>query len=76
MIRLTHERKLRGLTQDALGRRSGVHATTISLIESGRYKPGPKQLEKLRRALGIAREDATRLLEPIPVEPLGLRCAA
>jgi transcriptional regulator with XRE-family HTH domain len=72
MIRLTVERKHRGWTQGEVQRRSGVNASTLSLIESGRYRPGPGQLDKLRRAFGVRPEDAERLLEAVPVDPLGV----
>jgi transcriptional regulator with XRE-family HTH domain len=70
MIRLTVERKYKGWTQADLGRRSGVHPNTISLVESGRFKPGAGQLERLGVALGVHPTDANRLLEEIVVEPL------
>ena len=72
MVRLTVERKARGWTQDQLQGRSGVNATSISLAESGRYQLSEAQLLRLARALGIAEPEAPRLLEPLPIQPLGL----
>jgi transcriptional regulator with XRE-family HTH domain len=65
MIRLTAERQRRGWSQSELARRSGVHATSISLIEGRRLVPGPAQLEKLRGALGVRGDAARALLEEI-----------
>jgi transcriptional regulator with XRE-family HTH domain len=76
MLRLTIERKRRNWTQNELARRSGVNATSISLIEGRRFVPGPTQIEKLRVALGVRAADAERLLEEIVVEPLTEGAAA
>jgi transcriptional regulator with XRE-family HTH domain len=70
LIRLAIERKRRGWTQGELARRSGLHSTTISLIEGRRFVPGAAQIEKLRAAFGVRPDDAERLLEQIEVEPL------
>ena len=70
MIRLTIERKRRGWSQMELARRSGVHVTSISLIENRRFVPGVTQIEKIRKALRVRRENAQRLLEVLPEEPL------
>ena len=70
VIRLAVERKRRGWSQSELARRSGVHSTSISLIEGRRFVPGTAQLEKLRVALGVRPQDARRLLEEVEVEPL------
>jgi transcriptional regulator with XRE-family HTH domain len=65
MIRLAIERRRRGWSQSELARRSGVHSTSISLIEGRRFVPGVVQLEKLRVALGVRPSDARRLLEDV-----------
>jgi transcriptional regulator with XRE-family HTH domain len=70
VLRLEIERRRRGWSQTELSRRSGVHSTSISLIESQRFMPGPRQLEKLRVALGVKPSDAGRLLEAVEIEPL------
>lgn len=70
MLRLTIERKRRDWSQSELARQSGVHATSISLIENRRFVPGPAQLSKLQVALGIREQDASRLLEDVPLEVL------
>lgn len=64
MIRLAIERKRRGWSQSELARRSGVHSTSISLIEGRRLVPGAVQLEKLRVAL--AARDGNALLQDVP----------
>jgi transcriptional regulator with XRE-family HTH domain len=66
MIRLRVERKRLGWSQAELARQSGVHSTSISLAEGGRFVPGAIQLEKLRVALGVRPSDAQRLLEDVP----------
>lgn len=70
MLRLTHERKLRGWTQLELAERSGVNPTTVNLVENGRYLPGPQPLAKMARALGLKASAGPRLLEHIDYEPL------
>jgi transcriptional regulator with XRE-family HTH domain len=61
-LQLTAERLRRGWSQAELARRSGMNATTISLIESGRFRPYRAQLVKLARALGLDEESANSLL--------------
>ena len=51
LLRLTVERKDRNHSQSELSRLSGLHPTTISLIESGRFLPSQGQLERLSKAL-------------------------
>ena len=67
MIRLAIERKRRGWSQSELARQSGVHSTSISLIEGKRLVPGTVQLEKIRVALGVRAGDARRLLEDVEI---------
>jgi transcriptional regulator with XRE-family HTH domain len=55
-------RQRRGWSQAELARRSGLHGSTVSLIESGVMRGYPSQLEKLARALGISRGQLDRLL--------------
>ena len=44
-----------------LARRAGLNATTLSLIEPGRFQPYPR-LRKLADALGVSSGEAERLL--------------
>ena len=53
-MQLIRERLAHGWSQAELARRSGMNATTICLIESGRFRPYEAQVEKLARALGCA----------------------
>jgi len=46
-------REAEGWSQSELARRAGLHSTTVSVIESGRWKPGLGQIEKLAAALGV-----------------------
>lgn len=50
---LTSAREQKGWSQAELARRSGLHPSTISLLESGRLVPYPGQLTKLALALGV-----------------------
>jgi transcriptional regulator with XRE-family HTH domain len=65
MLLLARERQRRGWSQSELARQSGVHASSISLIEGRRLVPGPVQLEKLRVALGVRAADAGTLLDEV-----------
>ena len=51
MLKISRMRQERGWSMSRLARESGVHVSTISLIESGRMKPYPGQAEKLANAL-------------------------
>lgn len=53
MIRMTQERRLRGWSQAELSRKTGIHCTTLSLIENKRFTPYKSQLLKLARALDV-----------------------
>jgi len=50
-------REAEGWSQSELARRAGLHSTTVSVIESGRWKPGQGQIEKLAVALGVEPAD-------------------
>lgn len=50
-------RSLRGLTQAALSKKSGVNRVQIADIESGRKSGSIETLRKLADALGIAADD-------------------
>lgn len=65
MTRIKLMRQQMGLSQSELARRSGVHSSTISLIESGRMAPYGTQLTKIAAALDVAPEDARTLLDQI-----------
>ena len=51
MLRMTEERKSRGLSMSALARRAEMHVSSISQIESGRLIPYEKQVIKIANAL-------------------------
>jgi transcriptional regulator with XRE-family HTH domain len=53
MLRVKHERLLRGWTQTVLAYHAGMSAAEISRIESGRLRPYPGQVERLSVALGV-----------------------
>lgn len=53
-LALRGARQKAGLSQAALGKRAGLTAPYISLLESGRRRPpSPSQVERLARALGL-----------------------
>ncbi len=68
LLRLTLERRRRGWTARLLARRSGVHFTTISSIESGRIVPSAAERARIGAELGVPPE---RLLDPVddPEDP-------
>ena len=70
MLRLAIERRKRGWSQSELARRSGVHSTSISLIEGRRLVPGAVQLDKLARALDVSAAAAGALLDDVVHEPV------
>jgi transcriptional regulator with XRE-family HTH domain len=70
MILLKLEREQRGWSQAELARRANLNANTISLIESGRFVPYPRQLSRIAGALNWPEAQAHRLLER---EPQGAR---
>ncbi len=51
MLRLTYLRQDLGMSQAELARRAGLHHSTVSIVESGRLRPYPSQLEKISEAL-------------------------
>lgn len=55
--RVRHLRTERGLTLDALGRRVGVTASLLSLVENGRREPRLPLLRGLADALGVTVAD-------------------
>lgn len=50
---ITNERKKKGCSKAKLAREADMNPSTISLIESRRMNPYPRQLEKLAIALEI-----------------------
>ncbi|MCL6635256.1 MAG: helix-turn-helix domain-containing protein [Peptococcaceae bacterium] len=52
--RIREARKKAGLTQAALGKKSGLATSTICDIEKGRIKPSLDSLERIAAALGAA----------------------
>jgi len=49
---LRHQRLAHFLSQAELARQSGLHALTISRLESGRVKPSTRTVRALAQALG------------------------
>lgn len=48
---LREARKQRGMSQEAVAERSGVHATEVSRIEAGKRDPRVSTVERLARAV-------------------------
>jgi transcriptional regulator with XRE-family HTH domain len=57
---LRREREARGLSQEALAARAGVHRTYVGLIERGLRKPTIEVGHALARALGTSLSDLIR----------------
>lgn len=60
MLRLTQERRRRGLTQAAVARMTGIHPAAISALESGTAHPWPGWKARLARALELPAEELFR----------------
>lgn len=65
MKRLRAAREARSWSQAELARRAGLHASTISLLESGRLVPYPSQVEKIAAALDLPADAAGALIEEV-----------
>jgi transcriptional regulator with XRE-family HTH domain len=52
--RIRELRQQKGLSQEELAFRAGIHRTYIGGIERGERNPGLKNIERLSRALGIS----------------------
>jgi transcriptional regulator with XRE-family HTH domain len=61
-VLLTKLRKDKGLSKAALARLAAIDQSQMSLIESGRFKPYEKQLNRLAKALEVT--DPHSLLLP------------
>jgi transcriptional regulator with XRE-family HTH domain len=66
-LRITAARNKEGWSRAALARHAEMSASTIGLIESGRFSPYPAQLVKIASALGLPEEQANTLLEEVTV---------
>lgn len=66
MRRLRIVRKLAGLTQVSLGLKSGTTGGRVSLTETGRYRPTPRELERLAAILNVSQPAS--LLELVDVD--------
>ncbi|MCL2788201.1 MAG: XRE family transcriptional regulator [Micrococcales bacterium] len=60
MVDIRNEREQVGLTQNQLARMAGVAPSNLSAIESGRRRPSPQMVERLRAAM---RRPSTALAE-------------
>jgi transcriptional regulator with XRE-family HTH domain len=63
VLRLRHERLIRGWTQRDLGRLTNIPQPTVSSIERGELAPTDEQLDRLARTLGV--ESGFDLLLPV-----------
>jgi putative transcriptional regulator len=61
-LRIKVERLKKNWTQTELGARSGLSASEISRIETGRFLPYPRQAGRLAKALKLQPEE---LLQPV-----------
>ena len=60
MEQLARLRKLKGYSQRALAKESGVSPATIYELENGRRRPNPSTLRKLAQALEVEVVDLLR----------------
>lgn len=58
--RLRELRKINGLTQDQLSRKSGVHRTSIARYETGKNGLSEKNLIRIARALNVPVDDVMK----------------
>ena len=65
-LRIKVERLRRKWTQTELGARSGLAASEISKIETGRSRPYPRQAMRLAKALKLTPEDLLTVVD-VPV---------
>lgn len=56
-LNLKKHRLERGLTQENLAEKVGIHPTYVGKLESGKNNPSTKMLYKITRALGIKLSD-------------------
>jgi transcriptional regulator with XRE-family HTH domain len=66
---LRRRRETAGLSQEALAARSGLHRTTISLLERGQRTPSIDVVQKLARALGTTMASLVGELESEQIDP-------
>ena len=63
--RLRELRLSKGLTQESLAQKAGIHKSTVYRIEDGKTQPSPTTMTKLSRALETTPERLTaELREP------------
>jgi len=63
MLEITRQREGFGWTKRELGQRADLHPSRVGVIENGRVKPYPVELERLARALGYHGEPADLVRE-------------
>src|SRR5215208_1939323 len=73
MEQLIRLRELKGYSQRALAKASGVSPATIYELENGRRRPNPSTLRKLAQGLEVEVAD---LLRKAGGKPLLTRCAS
>ena len=56
-LNLKKHRLEKGLTQENLAEKVGIHPTYVGKLESGKNNPSTKMLYKITRALGIKLSD-------------------
>jgi transcriptional regulator with XRE-family HTH domain len=59
-LNVQQARRERGLSQEELADRAGVHQTYLSGVERGRRNPTMTVLQKIAQALGLDIEDLVR----------------
>ena len=67
------QRQARGWSRAELARRAHMSASDVGKIEAGRLVPYPSQARKLARALGLAVNEADRLVVDAEAAPRPVR---
>lgn len=72
MNRVKPHRMAKGLTQEALAKKTGVNRSTLSAIENGRIEPGVSTAVRIARVLGV---NVETLFPVTPIRKEGTKMA-
>jgi len=74
VLRLTVERKRRGLSQAQLSRIADIHPATLSRLEAGKAFPYEGWRRRLERALGVSGDELFELVDKAESKGAGDGC--
>ena len=75
MLRLTVERKRRGLSQSQLSRLADIHPATLSRLEAGKIYAYAGWRHRLERVLGVQGDELFETVDELGVTPEGAEVA-